>query len=214
MPEAIPDSSYSRKPLLPCSLFYFILHAVFSMLMVLLLSFCVHVSGSLFCAEACVYGVVHVCAHMWKPENNIRYYSLVSIHLCLETRVYHWSGDYSKGFAELQRSAHIFYSPIPALELTGYTTTHSFVCFKTWVLRSKSDFHVYRAMPLLAEPSTQSFAFIWKSGNMLPHALFFLVKIALSSPVYFSPDTYVCICVFVSVYVLMCFSIDFKIVCP
>lgn len=120
-----------------------------------------------FCAETCVYGVVHVRAHMWKPENNISYYFSDSIHLCLETRVFHWSGDYSKGCAELQRSAHILCSPIPALELTGYTSTHSFVCFKTWVLRSNSDFHARRAIPLLAEPSAQSFGFI------TVHALFF-----------------------------------------
>lgn len=92
MPEAIPDSSYSKKTLHPCSLFYFILHAIVSMLMVLLLLFCVYVSVRLFCAEACVYEAVHVCAHMWKPENNIRYHFSDSIHLCLEARVFHWSG--------------------------------------------------------------------------------------------------------------------------
>lgn len=150
-----------------------------------------------FCAETCVYGVVHVRAHMRKPENNISYYFSDSIHLCLETTVFHWSGDYSKGCAELQRSAHILCSPIPALELTGYTSTHSFVCFKTWVLRSNFDFHARRAIPLLAEPSAQSFGFI------TVHALFFLVKIALSSLVYFSSETYVCL--IVCVCVLMCF---------
>lgn len=207
MPEAIPDSSYSKKTLHSCSLFYFILHAIVSMLMVVLLLFCVYVSVRLFCAEACVYEAVHVCAHMWKPENNIRYHlSFLRLYPPMFgnkslSLVGHY---YSKGCAELQRSAHILCPPIPAMELTGYATTHSFVCFKTWVLRSNSDFHVHRAIHLLAESSTQSYVFIWTSGNILPHVLFFLVKIALSSLVYFSPDTY---CVYVCLFVCMCLCI-------
>lgn len=165
---------------------------------------CTRICETVLCRGMCIWSCACVCTHVEAREQ----------HQALFLRLYPpmfgnksllLSEHYSEGCAELQKSAHILCSPIPAMELTGYTTLHSFVCFKTWVLRSNSDFHAHRTIPLLAGPSTQSYIFIWKSGNILPHALFFLVKIALSSLVCFSPDTHVCICVFVCVYVLMCF---------
>lgn len=91
IPEDFPDSSHSRNLLLLWSLFYFMLHGAILMLILcfnnnrfVVLLFCVHVTVWL-CACACV--VVH--AHIWRPENNIRHYSLDSIPLCLETRVFH-----------------------------------------------------------------------------------------------------------------------------
>lgn len=163
---------------------------------IIIIILCICICETVLCRGMCIWSCTCVCTHVEAREQHqvsfLRLYPPMFGNKSLSL-----VGHYSKGCAELQRSAHILCPPIPAMELTGYATTHSFICFKTWVLRSNSDFHVHRAIHLLAELSTQSYVFIWTSGNILPHVLFFLVKIALSSLVYFSPDTYVCICVFV-----------------